>query len=77
MVKKHLHKISDIMHWHKESIGLFFLGVGLTMFILNIVLFLNVTASFSKEFTLAGYYISIVSSIVIMAYSLFNIYNKE
>ena len=73
-MKKHVKKIEDLYIWNKKTIGTFFLGVGLTMFILNIVTFINISQYYSGTYLLANYYLSIVSSVVLMSYSLYNIY---
>lgn len=63
----------------RESIAFFFLGVGLTMFIVNVTAIINLMPfihllSNNIEYPLLSYYISLTSSIVLMAYSLYNIY---
>ncbi len=73
----------NIFEFKKREIGLFFLGIGLTMFILNITTYMQILPyiSFMKQFTgvspLTGYYTSISSSIILMIYSLYNIYKAE
>jgi hypothetical protein len=66
----------------KEKIGIFFLGVGIIMFILNIVSFLQLLPiiiymnSIIGTFPMHGFYISIISSVILITYSLYNIYVK-
>ncbi|USN44883.1 MAG: hypothetical protein H6500_03510 [Candidatus Woesearchaeota archaeon] len=67
----------------RHNIGLFFLGVGMTMFLVNITTMLTV-APYLKllnvglaSLPLAGYYISVLSSVFLMGYSLYNIYVEE
>lgn len=77
--KSKLEKIKKVFSWDRESIGLFFLGVGLTMFIVNITAILNILPflpmlSTYVEYPLLGYYVSILSSIILMTYSLYNMY---
>lgn len=81
MVKKKSfkEKLEKIFNWNRESIGLFFLGVGLTMFIVNITAILNILPYLSLlstyvEYPLLGYYVSVLSSIILMTYSLYNMY---
>ena len=62
----------------KKTIGLFFLGVGFNMFLLNIVTIFNFLSLIKNgSYPLTGYYISIVSSIILMAYSIYNIYDEN
>lgn len=84
MVKKKnfMTKLEKIFTWDRESIGLFFLGVGLTMFIINVTAILNILPFLPKlaeyvEYPLLGYYVSILSSIILMVYSLYNMYVEE
>lgn len=61
----------------RKIAGYFFLGIGFTMFILNITTILTIMQYYSGGYPLAGYYISILSSIILMTYSLYNIYIEE
>lgn len=66
----------------KKTIGLFFLGVGVTTFILNIATFLTLFEYIEiirqyPELSFSAYYVSIVSSLILIFYSLFNIYDDE
>ena len=77
MVKKQksfLHKIDDILSFNKRSIGFFFLGIGLIMFILNVTTILNFIQYTNIEFPMTNYYTSVASSLFLMLYSLYNIY---
>lgn len=85
MTKKHNNKESskELFPFKSETIGLFFLGVGITMFILNLITILNALPYLGyiketyKGFPLSGYYISMISSIILIGYSLYNIYAKN
>ncbi len=63
----------------KKKIGLVFLGVGLTMFILNMVTiisllpYLSLITSSAGTNSLTGYYLSVISSIILIVYSVYNI----
>ena len=66
----------------KNEIGLFFLGVGLTMFLLNIASMINsiqaiIEAGKVVKYPFMGFYISLLSSMLLMIYSLYNIYEQE
>lgn len=81
MVKKHISKLQQWFPFEKESVGLFFLGVGVTMFLLNLITIINAVPYMAEMsayggYPLAGYYISIISSILLMTYSLYNVYTK-
>ncbi len=65
-----------------HTAGVFFLGVGITMFILNITSILQLIPYLSAmnkilgPYPLYGFYISLISSIILISYSIFNIYNE-
>lgn len=81
--KKSTHKKNkSLFELNKKTIGLFFLGVGVTTFILNVATFLTLFQYMEiirqyPQLSLSAYYISIVSSLVLIFYSLFNIYDEE
>ncbi len=66
--------MKKIINWDKQTIGHFFLGIGIIIFLLNIVTFINVSQYYNGEFLLTGYYLSVTSSITLIIYSLYNIY---
>ena len=77
MVKKKaslIEKLDNKLGWDKKTIGHFFLGVGLIMFILNITTILNFIQYTGMGFPMTGYYTSTASSMFLMGYSLYNIY---
>lgn len=85
MVKKKKTLIHHVHDKHftftRKDVGLFFLGVGLTMFILNIASMINSLQTILEvgkmvEYPFMGFYISLLSSILLMAYSLLNIYEE-
>jgi len=73
-MKSYIEKIEDLFHWNKHTVGHFFLGVGLTIFILNIIVFINISQYYVGNDLMISYYLSIISSIVLMCYALYNIY---
>ncbi|MCA9459816.1 MAG: hypothetical protein KC550_04680 [Nanoarchaeota archaeon] len=75
--KSLIEKIDEEFLWDRKTVGYFFLGVGLTMFIINITLILSVMKIWSSGYPMSGYYISIISSIILMTYSLYNIYVED
>ncbi|MCA9497208.1 MAG: hypothetical protein KC589_09765 [Nanoarchaeota archaeon] len=79
MAKKRtlMERIDEEFLWDRKTVGYFFLGVGLTMFIINITLILSVMQVWSSGYPMSGYYISIISSVILMTYSLYNIYVEE
>ena len=79
---KKLKKFIKEFTLNKRSMGFFFFGVGITMFILNLTTVINAinlisTLNYDVRIPLTGYYISLVSSVVLMTYSLYNIYIEE
>lgn len=68
--------LDERLGWDKKNIGLFFLGIGLIMFILNITTMLEIIIRYDITIPMSGYYVSILSSVFLMAYSLYNIYSK-
>lgn len=71
-------KIKKGFPFNKQTVGYFFLGIGFTMFLLNIITIVNFSnmVSFSNvTIPLTGYYISVISSIILMTYSIYNIYD--
>lgn len=62
---------------HKK-ISFFFLGVGLTMFLLNVITIVNFLVlinalDYQVNVSLNGYYVSIISSVVLTTYSIYNL----
>ena len=80
--KKMLDKLEKHVPFSKKEIGLFFLGVGFTMFLLNITTYIQLLPyieflnSMGLKVLMTGYYTSIVSSIILILYSVYNIYNN-
>lgn len=77
--KKLIH--TSTFSFDKKEVGLFFLGVGLTMFILNIASMINSIHAIIQtgkiiEYPFMGFYVSLLSSILLMLYSLLNIYEE-
>ena len=70
-------KILESFTFDKKTIGYFFLGVGFTMFILNVVTIVNFMKFEEINIPLTGYYISIICSIFLMTYSVYNIYDNN
>lgn len=80
MVKKKknlLKKIDEEFFWDKKTVGHFFLGIGLILFILNITTILNIIQVNFMTYPLTGYYTSTAGSVFLMAYSLYNIYTND
>lgn len=80
MVKQHKHllkRIDDNFIWDHRTIGTFFLGIGFVMFVLNITSILQIIQYNVIPYPMTGYYVSVLSSIFLMAYSLFNIYKVK
>ncbi len=66
----------------KRETALFFLGIGLALFILNMVSMLNmldylveIKNQVSQPFL--GFYVSTLASVILMAYSLFNMHEEK
>ena len=75
--KKHVcEKLSKHFVWDNQTIGHFFLGAGLILFILNIVSIVNFMPYIGIGFPMEGFYASTLSSLFLMGYSLFNIYSE-
>lgn len=77
--KKLIH--TSAFSFDKKEVGLFFLGVGLTMFILNIASMINsihaiIQAGKIIQYPFMGFYVSLLSSILLMLYSILNIYEE-
>ena len=80
MVKQHKHllkRLDDNFIWDNRTIGTFFLGVGFVMFVLNITSILQITQYTIIPYPMTGYYVSVLSSIFLMSYSLYNIYSNN
>ena len=72
-------RLSKIIPWDRKTVGFFFFGVGVTMFILNltaVINAINLIANYgvNVKIPLGGYYTSLISSVLLMTYSLYNIY---
>lgn len=72
-------KISKII-FNRQKVSLVFLGVGITMFLINMTSIITllpyvefVNQAYGTNF-LGGYYISVISSIILMTYSLYNLF---
>ena len=82
MVKKIIKEIekdnSNLLN--KKTIGAFFLGIGIIMLLMNIMTYLVVMPyttmleNLGINLLMSGYYVSIGSSILLILYSLYNIY---
>ncbi|MFW6285870.1 MAG: hypothetical protein ACOC16_01740 [Nanoarchaeota archaeon] len=72
-----LKKLSDDYFWDNVTVGIFFLGVGSILFILNITTILHALQFVPYGLSLNGIYGSTVGSLIIMLYSLYNIYNNR
>jgi hypothetical protein len=83
MAKKVIHTIHEKhFTFSKHHAGLFFLGVGLTLFILNIVSMLNmleliILAGDRLQYPFLGFWISTFASLILMGYSIMNIFDTE
>ena len=63
------------------NFGFFFFGVGATMFFINLITVINAinliaTLNVNVQIPMAGYYTSLICSVILMTYSLYNIYNE-
>jgi hypothetical protein len=75
--KSLLDQFNDLFFWDKKTIGHFFLGAGLILFILNISSIINFMSYTSVGFPMEGFYASTLSSLFLMSYSLYNIYSED
>jgi len=66
--------LDQVLKVNRKNISFFFLGVGLIMFIVNIITILNFIKYTSVEFPMTNYYASVGSSLFLMLYSLYNFY---
>ncbi len=72
----------DTFEVKQSTIGYIFLGVGITLFLLNLtsviefMIFIN-SNNITTPIPMSGFYISVISSIIVMTYSLFNIYSEK
>jgi len=71
-----------IFNWTRKNAGFFFFGVGVTMFLLNLITVVNAinliaALNLNVQIPMSGYYISLVSSVILMTYSLYNIYVEQ
>ena len=77
-----MNRISEEFHLNYHVVGSFFLGVGLTMFMLNItavmqlIPYMAAMKSIYGVFPMHGFYVSVLSSMILMVYSLYNMYYK-
>jgi len=74
--------LMEAFSFNKAEMGYFFFGVGITMFLLNLITVVQAikligALNLSVTIPMAGYYISLVSSVILMTYSLYNIYVVE
>jgi hypothetical protein len=70
-------RLDDNFIWDHKTIGTFFLGVGFIMFVLNITSIIQVINIEGAYYPMSGYYISVLSSMFLMGYSLYNIYKEN
>jgi hypothetical protein len=75
--KTFLKKIEDDYLWDNATIGIFFLGVGSILFIINITTMLHAVQYVKYGLSMTGFYGSTLGSLIIMLYSLYNIYATE
>ena len=71
-----------IFNWNKRNAGFFFFGVGVTMFLLNLITVVNAinliaSLNLNVQIPMSGYYISLITSVILMTYSLYNIYIEQ
>ena len=69
-------RIDEEFAWDKRTVGVFFLGVGVIMFIINITSILTILQYTTLVNPLGAYYTSVISSLVLITYSLYNIYTE-
>lgn len=72
---KKVHK--KIFDMDREDVAFLFLGVGLTMFLLNITTIINMMITWGGVYSLTSYFVSSASSILIILYSVYNIYAND
>ncbi len=83
MVKKVIHTVHKThFHFTRQQAGLFFLGVGLTLFILNMVSMINMldlilAVKDRVQYPFLGFWISTFASLILMGYSAMNIYYSD
>ncbi|MEC8220781.1 MAG: hypothetical protein VX028_01805 [Nanoarchaeota archaeon] len=81
--KKVIHTVHENhFNFTRQQAGLFFLGVGLTLFILNMVSMINMlelilAVKDQVQYPFLGFWISTFASLILMGYSAMNIYNNE
>lgn len=73
--KSFTEKLDEYFIWDNKTIGHFFLGAGLVLFILNVSSILNFIQYANIGFPMEGFYASTLSSLFLMGYSLYNIYS--
>jgi hypothetical protein len=74
--KSMIQKLDESFLWDNRTIGHFFLGAGLILFILNVSSILNFIQYAKVGFPMEGFYASTLSSLFLMGYSLYNIYSE-
>ena len=72
----------NIFKFNKVNMGYFFFGVGVTMFILNMISimeFINFVNAHNLTNVIPydGFYVSLVSSLILMTYSLYNVFTDK
>ena len=72
----------DYFAFDRKNTGLFFLGIGLTMFIVNITamiqsLIILMDEGIAVQYPFSVFYVSLISSVLLMIYALYNIYAKD
>ena len=72
-------KLKKYFYLDNRTIGFFFLGVGITIFMLSLIIVettikLIVKYHSNVQISTGNFYLTIISSIIIMLYSLYNIY---
>lgn len=75
-------KICNIFYFNSTNVSYFFFGVGVTMFLLNligIVHAIKMVATFGAIVYIPtlGYYVSTLSSIFLMTYSFYNLFEGK
>ena len=70
-------QICDEFKWNEKTIATFFLGVGFILFILNLTTVMKALDMIARGFPVTSFYTSIASSMVLMSYSIYNIYKRS
>lgn len=82
MKKKKQSVIESQFSFDKKQTGLFFLGVGITMLILNMVAMITsiqqiIQSGIIIQYPFGAFYFSFLCSIILIMYSVLNIYEEK